>query len=106
MMLRSVIVCVSSPAVPVTTLNVLAGGNVPAIARSNRDPLADHVFQSWLEIPEMNLFGSNVGALARARSSPLRGSIMICLLYTSDAADDLLCVDLGGRRIIIKKKEH
>ena len=25
---------------------------------------------------------------------------MTCLLYTSDAADDLLCVDLGGRRII------
>src|SRR5450756_2259496 len=29
----------------------------------------------------------------------------VCLLYTSDAADDLLCVDLGGRRIIKKKKE-
>ena len=28
-----------------------------------------------------------------------------CLLYTSDAADDLPCVDLGGRRII-KKKTH
>mgnify|MGYP007112119093 CR=1 FL=1 len=27
-----------------------------------------------------------------------------CLLYTSDAADDLLCVDLGGRRIIKKNK--
>ena len=27
-----------------------------------------------------------------------------CLLYTSDAADDLLCVDLGGRRLIKKKK--
>ena len=26
-----------------------------------------------------------------------------CLLYTSDAADDLLCVDLGCRRIIQKK---
>ena len=26
-----------------------------------------------------------------------------CLLYTSDAADDLLCVDLGGRRNIKKK---
>ena len=26
-----------------------------------------------------------------------------CLLYTSGAADDLLCVDLGGRRIIKKK---
>src|SRR5450756_560907 len=33
------------------------------------------------------------------------GFIMICLLYTSDAADDLLCVDLGGRRIIKKKKK-
>src|SRR5450756_2770585 len=30
----------------------------------------------------------------------------ICLLYTSDAADDLLCVDLGGRRIIKKKKKQ
>ena len=29
-----------------------------------------------------------------------------CLLYTSDAADDLLCVDLGGRRVIKKKKNH
>ena len=27
----------------------------------------------------------------------------ICLLYTSDAADDSLRVDLGGRRIIKKK---
>src|SRR5659263_254630 len=29
-----------------------------------------------------------------------RDYVDICLLYTSDAADDLLCVDLGGRRII------
>ena len=28
-----------------------------------------------------------------------------CLLYTSDAADELPCVDLGGRRPI-KKKKH
>ena len=26
----------------------------------------------------------------------------LCLLYTSDAADDTPCVDLGGRRIIKK----
>ena len=26
-----------------------------------------------------------------------------CLLYTSDAADDPLCVDLGGRRSLKKK---
>ena len=32
------------------------------------------------------------------------GLAKLCLLYTSDAADDLLCVDLGGRRIIKKKK--
>ena len=30
------------------------------------------------------------------------GGIYICLLYTSDAADDTPCVDLGGRRIIKK----
>ena len=29
-----------------------------------------------------------------------------CLLYTSDAADDLLCVDLGGRRTIKKKNTN
>ena len=28
-----------------------------------------------------------------------------CLLYTSDAADDLTRVDLGGRRIIKKRKK-
>src|SRR5680860_1353598 len=32
-------------------------------------------------------------------------TLRLCLLYTSDAADDLLCVDLGGRRIIKKKKK-
>ena len=31
-------------------------------------------------------------------------SIGACLLYTSDAADERSSVDLGGRRIIKKKK--
>ena len=30
----------------------------------------------------------------------------VCLLYTSDAADERSSVDLGGRRIITKKKER
>src|SRR5665213_1823007 len=30
----------------------------------------------------------------------VEGECANCLLYTSHAADDLLCVDLGGRRII------
>mgnify|MGYP007068908883 CR=1 FL=1 len=38
--------------------------------------------------------------------SPNSASPPTCLLYTSDAADDLLCVDLGGRRIIKKKKTN
>ena len=29
-----------------------------------------------------------------------------CLLYTSDAADDMQCVDLGGRRIIKKSSAY
>ena len=29
----------------------------------------------------------------------------LCLLYTSDAADERSSVDLGGRRIIKKKKQ-
>ena len=33
-------------------------------------------------------------------------SFYICLLYTSDAADEQRGVDLGGRRIINKKKNH
>src|SRR5450756_428345 len=44
------------------------------------------------------------GASVTAASSHERNiPCMPCLLYTSDAADDLLCVDLGGRRIIKKK---
>ena len=32
----------------------------------------------------------------------LQTTYYTCLLYTSDAADDMQCVDLGGRRIIKK----
>ena len=32
------------------------------------------------------------------------GRVETCLLYTSDAADERSSVDLGGRRIIKKKK--
>ena len=36
----------------------------------------------------------------------LKAGTYTCLLYTSDAADDLHCVDLGGRRIIKKKQNY
>ena len=39
------------------------------------------------------------------RHEPLLGDSEGCLLYTSDAADERSSVDLGGRRIIKKKKK-
>ena len=44
-------------------------------------------------------FGSLGGMTEKFLNHPL----MICLLYTSDAADERSSVDLGGRRIIKKK---
>ena len=44
------------------------------------------------------LFGPRSHRLRRAAVRP-------CLLYTSDAADERSSVDLGGRRIIKKKKK-
>src|SRR5450756_2112617 len=46
-----------------------------------------------------------ISAVVMMMSTSLAWLAYICLLYTSDAADDLLCVDLGGRRIIKKKKK-
>ena len=34
------------------------------------------------------------------------GAYVACLLYTSDAADERSSVDLGGRRILKKKKPY
>src|SRR5450756_2824972 len=38
------------------------------------------------------------GAISSANTKISRPENRFCLLYTSDAADDLLCVHLGGRR--------
>ena len=59
---------------------------------------------------EMRLIQINRNALTddelRAAATNVITRLNACLLYTSDAADDLLCVDLGGRRIIKKKKSR
>ncbi len=34
------------------------------------------------------------------------GNFVICLCYTSDAADDLHCAEHGGRRTITKKNKQ
>ena len=50
------------------------------------------------------LRAAEIKADAVIKATKVDGVYESCLLYTSDAADDLLCVDLGGRRIIKKKK--
>ena len=45
-----------------------------------------------------------VGRGIRAREPDRGAPAAACLLYTSDAADERSSVDLGGRRIIKKKK--
>ena len=42
----------------------------------------------------------------RVRRQRCGDFVVICLLYTSDAADERSSVDLGGRRIIKKKKKQ
>src|SRR5450756_3255037 len=59
----------------------------PVVAEPLSDVLADPV--AW----------------AKKAQEEWGADLIACLLYTSDAADDLLCVDLGGRRIIKKKKK-
>ena len=52
---------------------------------------------------ELKLLATELGVNMVIFDDELSPRHQSCLLYTSDAADDLLCVDLGGRRIIKKK---
>ena len=49
---------------------------------------------------------SDKGKLEYVVKDPGIHKIKTCLLYTSDAADERSSVDLGGRRIIKKKKSE
>src|SRR5450756_3140922 len=67
--------------------NNVGGGSTTGVAAK--------AFSGW---------GLSAGWYVLAASIGIIPLAYFCLLYTSDAADDLLCVDLGGRRIIKKKK--
>ena len=54
---------------------------------------------------EIRPFQNGNGRLSRVLTTLLLLQAGYCLLYTSDAADERSSVDLGGRRII-KKKKH
>ena len=48
---------------------------------------------------------SIISAVIRSTDIASKAMVIGCLLYTSDAADEEDSVDLGGRRIIKKKKK-
>src|SRR5680860_1891472 len=90
--------------------------NEPDNASGNRSPRANTTVSASVSAATSSDCPSNSIAIFDAvwnRVSPAQRTLgtnpspesCSCLLYTSDAADDLLCVDLGGRRIIKKKKK-
>src|SRR5450756_113790 len=70
-------------------------------------PAARHISRSLFKAEAVSaMIGVGGRSFACSHARIVRVAVkpsMTCLLYTSDAADDLLCVDLGCRRIIKKK---
>src|SRR5665213_2869786 len=79
-----------TPPTPYESVRMLFSGCAFFMAAIKADALASPYCRAMVAC-----HSSSVG-----RESILLPSSLTCLLYTSDAADDLLCVDLGGRRII------
>ena len=63
-----------------------------------------NTYTTLLTSGRLNTYLADIDKQAQERMERLTEQMKHCLLYTSDAADELLCVDLGGRRIIKKKK--
>ena len=62
-----------------------------------------HMFRKTILFLLVTLLLGSVSATAQ--TAPKYGHTNLCLLYTSDAADERSSVDLGGRRIIKKKTQ-
>src|SRR5450756_3135960 len=58
---------------------------------------ADYDVIDCNQFPYLPCFSCKIASIIKRKPLVIT---WLCLLYTSDAADDLLCVDLGGRRII------
>ena len=67
-------------------------GFPPRLLTEEREDLA-----AYRERGGDRLLGDAEELLAEVDASGLLGRGGACLLYTSDAADDMQCVDLGGR---------
>ena len=88
-------VAVASPANPLRISQVYGGGG-------NSGAYYTHDFIELFNAGDAPV--SLNGLSLQYASATGTGLFGACLLYTSDAADDHLCVDLGGRRIIKKNK--
>ena len=85
--------------IPVISINPLADEGQKVLYQTTPQPVINKNFNLLVkDIQTRKEKGYRVFILSENRAQ-----IRSCLLYTSDAADDLLCVDLGGRRIIKKK---
>ena len=58
----------------------------------------------WTTTQQIKADAAATTAFKQADAATLARAYEACLLYTSDAADERSSVDLGGRRIIKKKR--
>src|SRR5678816_3414080 len=75
------------------------------------DRVRDMHFMLQLEVVERMVAAHSTPAYGRLSVAlqtrfRMKKLFNVCLLYTSDAADERSSVDLGGRRIIKKKKNN
>src|SRR5680860_504218 len=59
-----------------------------------------HIFLAFIDPGDFSLIPDPAYPVYKTGTLFANGFPYTCLLYTSDAADDLLCVDIGGRRLI------
>ena len=85
----------SAPLVDVGTLQ----GNIAII--SHQKSIPEYAAQPSVAISNLVVKGEKLNYFPQQ----VFGAVYFCLLYTSDAADERSSVDLGGRRIIKKKKK-
>ena len=61
---------------------------------------------SYNSTVDLDSLGTTSAEVASRIEPRIELNLSTCLLYTSDAADERSSVDLGGRRIIKKKKNN